>query len=420
MQAAMEITRVERAGGPELLVSGRLDSYWSRHLADAIDELMREGIHQTRVNLSATTYISSAGIRVLLQGFQQFSALGGSLLVVEPSPAVRQVLDLAGLGALLAAPAVVTEPGAPRESVVSRHHEAGCLFETYDCQPGARLLCRVSGRPDLLPLAAFQEEHAESLRLEGDMFALGLGAFGETYGACRERFGEFLAVAGCAACQPTEATACADDMVSSGGFVPRMTTLYSVCCRGALARLLRFESQASAGPVGLGDLVSACMAAAAAPAAGIVLVAESAGLLGASLKRSPAGGDGVTLFHHPEVRQWLSFSPVRSHTRSVAIVVGVGVRSPAPPALAPLLRPVKSDSGLLGHFHAAAFGYHPLRKGYVELKTAVKRLFDSGGLQGVLHLLSDDRPGGAGESEFTRGACWVGPLERVLSEEETL
>ena len=76
---------------------------------------------------------------------------------------------------------------------------------------------------------------------------------------------------------------------------------------------------------------------------------------------------------------------------------------------------------LMGHFHAAAFGYHPLRKGYVELESVVKQLFDTGGLQGVLHMLTDDRPGvGAGESEFTRGACWIGPLGKLLGTEEDL
>ena len=37
---------------------------------------------------------------------------------------------------------------------------------------------------------------------------------------------------------------------------------------------------------------------------------------------------------------------------------------------------------------------------------------ESGGLLGLLHLLHDDREiAGVGESEFTRGACWVAPLD---------
>ncbi len=420
MQTAMEITRVEREGGPELLVAGRLDSYWARHLAEAIDELLREGIHRARVNLSNTTYISSAGIRVLIQGYQQLSAVGGSLVVVEPSPAVRQVLDLAGLGTLLAEPVPAQAAAEPVVWRLWRHEQPGCAYEGYEYHPGERLSCQVSGRADLLASAAFDQEHAASLRLEPDLFALGLGAFGETYDTCRERFGEFLAVAGCAACQPTEETACADDMVSSGTFVPRMTTLYRLSCHGKFAKLLRFESTPSIGRVGLVNVISACMVATGTPAIGVVMLVESAGLLGASLKRSPADVTGGALFRHPEIRQWLSFSPVRSHPRSVALIAGVAAQYPPAPELSPLVRPLKVDSGLMGHFHAAVFGYHPLRKGYLEMNTAVKHLFDTGGLEAVLHLLVDERPGGAGDSEFARGACWVGPLDRVQSWEETL
>ncbi len=420
MRTVLEITRVDKGGCPELLIAGRMDSYWSQHLAEAIDELMRDGIHRVRVNLSQTAYISSAGIGVLAHAFKQFSAVGGALSVVEPSPTVRKVLDMVGLGEMLCTTDAGMESAASSEPITHRE-VSGCSFDVYEYRPGARLRCRVTGRPDLLAAAAFREEDGESLRLPPDVFALGLGAFGDTYETCRDRFGEFLAVAGCAAGQPTEETGCADYMVCSGVFVPRMMTLYSLCCRGEFAKLLRFERSPSGGPIGLGSVVEECMAVAGGPAAGIVLVAESAGMLGASLKRSPAGGDGGPLFRYPEIRQWLSFSPVRSHGRSVVLVAGVAARSPAPPALAPLLRPMRTGSCLLGHFHAAAFGYHPLRKGYVELGTLVKRLFETGGLQGVLHLLADDRPdGGAGESEFTRGACWIGPLERVLSSEEIL
>jgi len=418
MQTGMEITRVDQGECPELLVSGRMDGYWSRHLEEAIDELMREGIHRIKVNLSKTAYISSAGIRVLVHAFKEFSAVGGALLVVEPSPAVRKILDLAGLGQMLFVPASQTETAAAPKPVT--HYEEGeCSFEVYEYQSGVQLSCRIAGRPERLAAAAFNREDAMLLALPSDTFAVGLGAFGESFEACSDRFGEFLAVAGCAAGQPAEDTGYADYMVSSGDFIPRVMTLYNLCCRGQFSKLLRFETNPSAGPVEFSRTVAACTAAAGSPAVGIVMVAESAGMLGASLKRSPT--ESGSLFRYPEIRQWLSFSPVRSHSRSVAIIAGVAVQSPAPAPLAPFVRSIKADSSLLGHFHAAAFGYHPLRKGYVELETLVKRLFETGGLQGVLHLLADDRPAmGSGESEFTRGACWIGPLGRFLSAEENL
>jgi len=418
MQTGMEITRVDRDDSPELHVSGRMDGYWSRHLEEAIDELMREGIHRVKLNLSKTAYISSAGIRVLVHAFREFSAVGGALMVVDPSPAVRRILDLAGLGEMLFTPAVRKEAAAVPEPVKS-YAEGECRFEIYEYRPGAQLACRIAGRTERLASASFNREDSMLLSLPSDVFAFGLGAFGEDYEACSGRFGEFLAVAGCAAGQPAEETGSADYMVSSGSFIPRVMTLYSLCCRGDFTELVRFESNPSAGPIQFSRTVAACMAAAGSPVVGMVMVAESAGILGASLKRSPV--DGGALFDYPEIRQWLSFSPVRSHSRSVVIIAGVAARSPVPASLASLLRPVGSDPSLLGHFHAAAFGYHPLRKGFVELEPIVKRLFETGGLQGVIHLLTDDRPGvGAGESEFTRGACWIGPLGRFPAAEEVL
>ena len=47
----------------------------------------------------------------------------------------------------------------------------------------------------------------------------------------------------------------------------------------------------------------------------------------------------------------------------------------------------------------------------------VKGLFEEQALQGVLHLLSEYRTiGGAGQSEFVRGACWVPPIDEILPE----
>jgi len=418
MQAGMEISRIDQGGIPELLVSGRMDGYWSRHLEEAIDELMREGIHNVRINLSKTAYISSAGIRVLLHAYKQFSSVGGALLVVDPSPAVRKILDLAGLGSMLFVPAAPAQAAAKQEAV--KHIEEGdCSYDVYECQARAQLECSVAGRPERLASAAFGKEDAVSLPLPSGVFALGLGAFGDSFETCSDRFGEFVAVAGCAAGQPAEETGSADYMISSGDFVPRVTTLFSLCCRGDFAKLVRFETNPNAGPAKFGKIVAACLSAARAPAVGLVLVAESAGILGVSLKRSPT--NNRSLFHYPEIRQWLSFSPVRSYARSVVIIAGVAVEGTVPVPLAPLLRPMGAGSSLQSHFHAAAFGYHPLRKGLVELEPLVKRLFETGGLQGVLHLLSDDRANlGAGDSEFTRGACWIGPIGRLLSAEETL
>jgi hypothetical protein len=356
-----------------------------------------------------------------VEAYKEFVGVGGTFAIVYPSPGVKQVIDLAGLGPLL-----YGGPGAEATAVagltVERTETDGCVFDAYSYEPSATLACRVAGRPELLPHAGFGEQECEVLTLPRDVFALGLGALGEGFAACRERFGEFLAVAGNAACQPTDGTNYPDYLVASGTLVPKVTALYGIACRGGFRKLVRFECSPSGVPLPFSAVLAQARRHFPGTSLGLALVTESAGLLGASLKRPPVAAEGGAqrVFAHPEIRRWLSFSPERGFTRSVAVIAGV-VSDDPPQLLAPLLRPLTPDGAVKGHFHAAAFGYHPLQKGRIELQPAIARLFDAGGLQGIMHLLADDRPaGGGGESVFLRGACWFGPIDRFISQEETL
>jgi hypothetical protein len=76
-----------------------------------------------------------------------------------------------------------------------------------------------------------------------------------------------------------------------------------------------------------------------------------------------------------------------------------------------------ASAPLAGHFHAAAFSYRPFRKGEINLKETVKTLYIRQTLEGILHLLNDDREiAGAGQSEFVRGACWLAPIREIIRE----
>ena len=65
----------------------------------------------------------------------------------------------------------------------------------------------------------------------------------------------------------------------------------------------------------------------------------------------------------------------------------------------------------LAHLHAAAFTFQALPDGFRPLATAMSGLFSTQRLQGLLHLIHDDRViTGGGESLFWRGNVWCGPL----------
>jgi anti-anti-sigma factor len=411
----MEIATQQLGDALEVKVKGRLDNYWTEHLRGNLEEIIRGGAHGIRLNLSEISFLSSAGVGLLVKFHTQLKGIGGSFIVTSPSERVKQVLDLCRLSTILLAQTTPAAPSPVHKIEVCQFSSPAGSFEVMECAPGKPLICERIGDPGLLKGCRFGPADCQMVTYPAATFGFGLGAFGHGFADAQVRFGEFLAVAGSAAYLPTDGTNVPDFMVSSGKLVPEMNVLYGMRCENGFTHLMRFETASTEGPISLAGLVGTALEVSGAPAIGMVMVVESAGLVGAALRRSPAAATGVSgaPFKYPEVRSWLSFSTERLYPRSLALVSGVAASSECAP-LAPLLRPLGTEAWPVGHFHAAAFSYRPLQKGNIDLKTTVTTLFETETLQGVLHLLTDDRVAtGSQQSEFVRGACWIGAASEI-------
>lgn len=413
----MQITKVQRGDIVELRIIGRLDGYWAEHLSTGLADVVREGGHQIRVNLSEVSFLSSAGIRVLVQCFKQLRAIDGSLAVWHPSQHVSEVLKLAGLYDLLisaddSAPAAVsTAPSAAR-----RIERETVALDVFALPANGEMTCRSIGNPSRLEGCRFTAEDlaAQTADFPQASLAVGLGALGKDFEDCRNRFGEFLWIGGAAVYLPTDGTNVPDYLISGGTGLPDLKVLYGVTCEGPWRYLARFQGTRKDVPVTLSALADACLEIAGTDMAAIAMVAESSGLVGAALKQSPAAApSGQAPFGFPDVQQWLSFTPERAYPRTLVLAGGVAARTEATP-IAPLIRPFGAERVPAGHLHAAVFSYRPMRKGHVDLHEIVRGLFDAESPQTLLHLLHDDRERhGAGQSEFIQGACWIGPIGTV-------
>ncbi len=419
----MEINKVYSGDGwTGFALKGRLDGYWADHLATSLEETVRNGVHGIVLDLAEITYISSMGIRVLVDHYQKLTAIQGWFAVANPSPQVQKVLSLTGLLDQLLAKAEVPRMAVdqPMQSV----KKAAAVYETATLQPNARMQCRVLGEPSRLTGGGFHAADCRMASFPHTALGIGLGAFGNSFDDSRQRFGEFLAVAGAAAYQPTDGSNVADYVVAREALVPEVQVLYALACEGAFSHLLRFQAldakDGSGGVIGASALLEDCLAIAQTDQAAVAMVAESTGLLGAALRKSPALNlPADDLFAHPGIRDWISFTPDRVHTRALALVVGVVSKSGKGP-LAAFLRPLGGSPELFGHLHAAAFSYQPLKQGRLDLSSTVHSLFNTQTLHGVLHLVADQRGGaGGGESEFMRGACWVAPILDITVEGRT-
>ena len=413
----MHITKVQRAEIVEVRITGRLDGYWAEHLSAGLADVVREGGHQIRVNLSEVSFLSSAGIRVLVQCFKQLRAIDGSLAVWHPSQHVSEVLKLAGLYDLLITTDDIPPAAVSTAPAVARRIERDTMtLEVFPLLESGQMTCRSIGDPSRLDGCRFS---ADDLRTQAADFplaslAVGLGALGKDFEDCRTRFGECLWVAGTAVYLPTDGTNVPDYLIASGSGLPDLKVLYGLTCEGPWRYLARFQAARKDVSVTLSALMDACLEIAGTDIAAIAMVAESSGLVGAALKQSPVvTAPGTAPFGFPDVQQWLSFTPERAYPKTLVLAAGVSAKTDAS-SIAPLLRPFGADAFPAGHLHAAVFSYRPMRKGHVDLHETVRGLFETESPQTLLHLLHDDRDlHGAGQSEFIQGACWIGPINTV-------
>ncbi len=413
----MQITGTAHAEVFEMKLKGRMDATWSDHVARALAECVRSGQHAIVVDMAEVDYLSSAGIRILVLYARQLTGIQGRLSVVNASSVVRRVLELSGLDQLLFVPACPAAPPVPAAEASARKvalAESGASAEVFELDAEAALRLQWHGDSLAWAEGRAQPEPCASVEFPANVIGLGLGALASGEAAQTHQFGEFLTSAGAAVCQPADGSHKPDYLLLQGGLTPAVKIAYGMSADGGFRRLLRFDKGPQQTSLPLSTVVRACLDTLGAETAGLVVVAETASLVGASLQqtapRQPAASLPQDLFAFPGIRDWLSFTAEAAFVNSTSLIVGFAARSVAGSRLR-LLKPLVRSAELYGHFHAAAFPYRPLRKGRTELVPTIQSLFESEQVLGVLHLLNDWRElSGAGESCLLRGACWCAPL----------
>ncbi|MFI5208867.1 MAG: STAS domain-containing protein [Gemmatimonadales bacterium] len=410
-------------------LAGRLDGEWAEHLAALLDDLLREGSRSVILDMQEVTYLSSPGTQVLTRRYESFAELRGELRILNASPVVLEALRMIGLEDRLlyrepaeipsdANPFLATFLGGsdshtradwevPHSTSQHGHYE----FTPRDREAG--LTCRLIGTPETFFSGTYRPEDCHPLELPDGTFALGLGAIGSTTEDCLPRFGEFLAAGGIATYLPTDGALVSDYLVGTRDHPAHGLLVHGLACSGSFTHLGRFRTQADHDRVPLSELAGVALESVGGDIAGVVIAAETAALVGTSLKQAP-GLPGRPPFNYvPDLEEWLAFTPEPAFARMTTVVTGVVARAPAAP-LAGFLRPMGGTLGLQGHFHAVVFPHNPLPQRTVGLQSLVLRLFGSLKIRSILHLLADDRgTQGAGESSFLRGLCWISPIKSI-------
>ena len=96
----MEITRTNNSGTEVMSLIGRLDTVTSTKLQTSLMEAI-EGAEAIELDFAAVEYVSSAGLRVLLQGQKAAQKSGKAMTLKNVSSEVMEVFDVTGFSGIL-------------------------------------------------------------------------------------------------------------------------------------------------------------------------------------------------------------------------------------------------------------------------------------------------------------------------------
>lgn len=416
----------------ELAVCGSIDAASGPELEHAVAEELRRGVHAIRLDCTEVGFLSSAGIRALVNVHRAAKAAGGTCLVAAASEAVARVLELTRLAAVLREPTgpVGLDRGGVDPSRVDTAPAAGSRAGQSQSGPGQVVVDRRVGRILLVGLEppgsdglmgtivgssddAFAGHPAETSArpVPHHAFGLGLAALADAIPLAGIA-GETLAACGNVFHRAPHPFATVDYSLAEGGHVPAVRLASGLIWEGVPRGRAGFEPADDETAVRFDELAAAVLETTGASCVALVAVAEVHGMVGVELIRPLAEatpGDQPRSHDPAVVARWLSFSREPVHPRRTALVVAVVVRGDQAGPLAGFVRPL-GGRGPAGHAHAAIFPLRPIRRGGVDLATTVADLAASEP-EAVMHLLGDPQPVlGSGQTEFVRGCCWFAPL----------
>ena len=417
----MIIQSHQEKNGIVLALNGRLDATWADYVGNAIDAAIHQGEHHIDLDMSQVPYISSAGISLLLKYRRKLASVGGKLVIQKPNENVLSIFQLMRLTNILldspnsALPKSI--PSAP--TTATQNSNENHFVDRYGIQvafdtlnEGSVFQCIRIGDPNHLENPDILPSAIPPIRIDHNSLCLGLGALQDPSYAddSSRQLGEVLGLCGTCIEQPPSPTASPDFLIAHEQLIPELLLSYGLYGQGQYSHLIRFEAgRSDRRSIRLSELATLALEQLQCESVAFAIIAEADSVVGASLIRSPNEPRKDSLWSHPEIRNWISFTSEQSYEEKVVLIVGLASNDPHSPFQA-FLRPLTDRNPIAGHFHAAVFPYRPLSKSLHPLRDVLQELFQHNAPSQVLHLLADDRPiEGIGETELMRGRCWCVP-----------
>lgn len=405
MDNKLAIIQEKTGDGVLLKLTGRLDANNAAYLDDKLSELIQEGNYIVALDTEGIAFLSSAGIRILVKQSKAFKNISGGLSISKFSEGVKTVLDMVGMSGMFISKGIVKITKEDKESKDIERYGYSFVKSERQSIPAAKL--KIIGDPEKIKNSSFSGIDNRKIKIQESFFGIGIGAFGENFDDCKNQYGESIALGEAIATLPSDNTKTPDYMIRTGNLVPEINALYFIGVNDSFQYEINLKPETESS-ITLGKITETVSETGNHKTFAMLLIAESSGLVGASIKNSPI--NGINLFSFPEVRDNVKFTTEPAHMRGMTVTFGVYSKNPEK-ELKKYLKPLDKTGKLFGHTHSAVFSYTPLQKEKLDYTTAIRYLFEESDILDVIHLLNDDREiNGIGDSSFKSGHIWVSEI----------
>ena len=372
-----------------LEIQGRIDGLTAPEIKRAFDLSVNEGHRQLIVDFREVNYLSSAGLRIILETHKSLRTIGGELILLSIPPVVSDVFRVSGMAPLLN---IFSDMASLRKhlnevtgSSTGTHVEhEGISFEMISKPAEAGILTPV-GSPEKLLRADYDAGDIVKMTQSEIRFGTGISVVGDSFGDIRDLFGESVILNHHYFSLPAVRRPIVDYSYHSENLSRSINFMHGFGLSGDFSRILRFET--SGEPLTLDRLARAAGNFAASPVFGIVLLALSGGILGMHLKRSPVRENRPArpgIMEAGNFPDWISYPLEEEGLHKTIVAAGIAVKESGqiPDARKPLF---PSGSGI--HLHAAIFENGLWSNDPGEFENELERVTHGFEVEKVVHLL---------------------------------
>lgn len=384
-------------------VKGRLDAYGTEQIAKELTEISATSV--VVITAEELTYLSSAGIRILIQLHKTLQARGGRLMLAGLQPYCREVVRVAGLEAVFSIFETV-EAALAESGVAGESHEVPCGRMTI--QQGSAVPGSVEVLGDIEDVLWARVTTNQMVRkaFSAKAYSLGLGGMGAGVDEVLPIMGEMMTMGGTMVWLPTDGNDTPDFLVprrDSDHVV--IHTGYNLSFPETFNEYIEFDASSPRGAT-LAELYRALfdLAKARRPdyrgALALAMRAEIGEVHGGGVKFAPiathAPKNGLRIIDPSNYGDWFEITDSARHRDVTGLICGIGLDLQAdyssfnPESLqaAFYLNPgnTERDASELLHNHGVFFHPYPLGEKPWSLEGETARVVDEGDFIDMRHL----------------------------------